>query len=269
MNTNKTAAAIKIVASLILIAVCLWALARSSGGIKFRFPDLSLHRGYTNGDYTEENAYIKDLDIDWTFGDVTVIFSKDGSASAVSEKSDYLYWKKQSDGTLKIEGPKGVFQNFSRSDLTVKLPEGMSMNSVDIEAVSGNIEYSACDARKGSFEAVSGAMDITGSFLEFDLASVSGGITARGSFEKADIETVSGDAELTADSSLCSVDFESVSGDLTLNLPENTGFSLDFESVSGDFSCSQATQKNGNKYVYEGGDVRIDAETVSGDVKIN
>ena len=143
------------------------------------------------------------------------------------------------------------------------------MNSVDIEAVSGNIEYSACDARKGSFEAVSGAMDITGSFLEFDLASVSGGITARGSFKETDIETVSGDAELTADSSLCSVDFESVSGDLTLNLPENTGFSLDFESVSGDFSCSQATQKNGNKYVYEGGDVRIDAETVSGDVKIN
>ena len=87
MNTNKTAAAIKIVASLILIAVCLWALARSSGGIKFRFPDLSLHRGYTNGDDTEENAYIKDLDIDWTFGDVTVIFSKDGSVSAVSEKS--------------------------------------------------------------------------------------------------------------------------------------------------------------------------------------
>ena len=269
MNTNKTAAAIKIVASLILIAVCLWALARSSGGISFNFPVFSSRIGYTEGDYREMNADIRDIEIEWPLGDVTVTFSKDGSFSAVSEKSDCLYWKKQPDGTLKLEGPRGVFLSLPKSALKVELPEGLSLDSIDIEAVSGTVEYLAGDAYKGSFETVSGSLKISGDFHELDLSSVSGGITARGSFKETDIETVSGDAELTADSSLCSVDFESVSGDLTLNLPENTGFSLDFESVSGDFSCSQATQKNGNKYVYEGGDVRIDAETVSGDVKIN
>lgn len=173
--------------------------------------------------------------------------------------------------------------------------QGLELDTLRVSTTSGDITAYECYAQTSAFSSTSGLLNLNG--LESDqveasttsgdiygndlwsnsaaVSSTSGDINfttvdAMGSLE---VRTVSGDIWVWADSStLQKIAAGSTSGDISLSLPlYDMGFTLNFQTVSGGLDVPSETstpsQKNGT-YVYEDGSCEIEAETVSGNLRI-
>lgn len=244
--------------------------------------------GYVNGEYwtdvsyDNESAYtigggeieesISEIYIDWVDDSVTVK-QYNGTAVKVEETAD-----KEIEEGLKLRylvdnGKLTVqFATNGRHDirglnkkLTVLVPVELTLDKLNIESISGNIETQVL-VNEINVDSVSGNVWASNVIQGATVNTVSGKITvAGGSVIQAD--SVSGNIELAL-GNVTTVKATTVSGNIKLVLAESLGFKLTFDTVSGNFNYDLEMKKNGNTYTRLGGDAAITAETTSGNLTI-
>ena len=173
-------------------------------------------------------------------GDVDeLIFERDGNEIIIKVKSP------SSSG---MWGRKDV-----TSDLTVKVPEG---SSLEIATVSADIEVEGVRGEQ-ELQAISGEIDTEVFGSDIQIEAVSGDITVSGDGNDAEseIETVSGD--ITATGLAGDIAAGSVSGELSIE--EGSFERAEFETVNGEIVF--------NAELRDGG--KLEIETVNGDVGVD
>lgn len=244
--------------------------------------------GYTNGEYwtdvsyDNESAYtigggeitksISEIYIDWVCDDVTVK-PYEGTAVKVEETSD-----KELEEGLKlrylVEGGKLTVQYATcgrhnirglNKKLTMSVPVGTTLDKLNIESISGNIETQVL-VNEINVNSVSGNVWASNVIQGATVNTVSGKITvAGGAVIQAD--SVSGNIELAL-GNVTAINAKTVSGGIKLVLPESLGFTLTFKTTSGKFSSALEAAKDGNTYTRLDGSASITAKTTSGNLTI-
>lgn len=156
-----------------------------------------------------------------------------------------------SDASLQITVANRNRRNVDNTELKLMVPKGAS---VDVTAVSADIEISGLDNEKLTASSVSGDVDVSASSGRVSIESVSGDVEFDGHTLRISAESVSGDINLSGISG--NVAATTVSGDMELQ----AGLldSGKFETVSGDMMVTAAISDNG----------KLSAESMSGDVTI-
>ena len=267
---------------------------------------------YTSGD-TEVRDTIRNLDINWTSGKVTVayhtentILLRETAQRSLSEDEKLQWWV---DGdTLRVQFTKpGIRWNMPGKELTVTLPEGITLEEAGIHLTSGDMIIPAMKADKLNLSATSGILDATAEAKNVEADCTSGAIRMKltGETEKVVVGCTSGNVTLDAEkakqaeagstsgqvrvtvaeagsvkagSTSGRVDVElqkfselnigATSGDVTVYLPTEPGFSAKVSTTSGKLSYDLALTKNGDRYVCGDGSAKVEIGTTSGDVRI-
>lgn len=151
--------------------------------------------------------------------------------------------------------------------------------TVEAETVNGRVDVEAPAARRTRAGSVNGdvVLRLGGGFIEAEAVSGDLEIRADGEVERVSAETVSGDVGFAgAPVSGASLSFETHSGDVVVRLPsdvqarlEATTFSGAIESAFGGEprSSSRWTSEQSFRHTVGSGEVRISAESFSGDVR--
>ena len=235
---------------------------------------------YTAGGTTLD-APVRNLDIDWIDGSVTVSCGSQSAVSiaetapkAISPDAALRWWL---DGdTLRIRYAKSGFSPFrgSGKDLEVILPGDVSLKDVRVGIVSGTLAFdgtgaAAPDIGKMVLSGASGRIRASvGSVKEMEISTASGSISLNGNeVQKASVESASGaiDVALNAFGDLR---IDAASGDVALALPSSPGYRAEIETDSGSFESSAALTRKGSAYFCGDGSGTLRVGAVSGDVRL-
>lgn len=235
-----------------------------SNGSVFEYKNDSL---YSAGSAEIPASDIDSISVEWLSGNIDVEYY-DGETISFSEPEqsnrDYKLRYLVADNELKIKYCKSGINSDAKinKNLTIKIPNGLSLDGLDISAVSSNTVVNGLTVNSVDFE------------------TVSGDITANGSFSEIDCEGVSGNIIITDNISPVSVDSSTVSGDFKITVPADiSGFTIDYDTVSGtitggDFNVGGSSgllvtgDKDGSR-VYGDGSAEFDFESVSGNFEIS
>lgn len=218
---------------------------------------------YTAGSGEVSANGITELSVDWISHNVTIEYY-DGNTISFSEPKqsdpDYALRYRVDGNELKIKFCKSGFKasNPKNKELTVRLPQGLILNELEIDCVSADSNIKGISANS------------------FDVDTVSGNINAEGKFNDIDIDGVSADSKIITHAALREFDSDTVSGDCTVFVPADIGgFTINCDTVSGevytnDFKVTSIKQSHGNgTYVYGDGSSEIKVNSVSGDFQID
>lgn len=307
----------------ILSLTCLAALAAILSGCGSRsIFGLGMSTNiYDNADKyiaggAELSQPVDSLDINWISGQVNII-SYSGSTLKFSETANreldadsaMQYWLEN--GTLHIQFSKSGSWDFSNLSKTLELwlpegleissfevdnmsagltVEGLSAQSIEIEAVSGKIELTGCtgaayfeaESTSGdislidcqaqdqvSLESTSGKISglLSGSMSDVSVSAVSGAIELElENVDNIEAENTSGSVSLRLPGMPQDCQIHTVSGRVSLYLPADASFELVAESVSGRFDSQIPMTSQGDRYIAGNGDSRFDVETTSGNI---
>lgn len=218
---------------------------------------------YTAGSGEVSANGITELSVDWISHNITIEYY-DGDTISFSEPKqsdpDYALRYRVDGNELKIKFCKSGFKasNPKNKELTVRLPQGLILNELEIDCVSADSNIKGISANS------------------FDVDTVSGNINAEGKFNDIDIDGVSADSKIITHAALREFDSDTVSGDCTVFVPADIGgFTINCDTVSGevytnDFKITSIKQSHGNgTYVYGDSSSEIKVNSVSGDFQID
>ena len=196
---------------------------------------------YTSGDFSTE-ATVKDLDIDWTSGSVTVshhaqseITVRENCNAELKDREKLQTWLDGS--TLHIRFCKpGVNFNLknAKKNLEILLPEGMELNELDCDCTSADTKFTDIAAESISADLTSGSLQLLGcSAGKFTLDTTSGDITVeqKGKADSLLAETTSGKITVTA-GTVGQLKLRSTSGDSELRLQQGDAVTVNCTSGS-------------------------------------
>ena len=241
---------------------------------------------------------VERVEIQWLSGSVKVAahkenmvrFSEEANLCLTNDNSVH-FWL---DGTtLRIQfcGSGEWDLNGLEKDLTVLLPEELTLKELKINGLSAWMEVDSIQAEELNLNTMSGDVDVTGCTIteSADFDTTSGAVTAEvlGALRELCVNTVSGKASVTAQR-IDTVDMDSTSGALllsvaetpdridmstgsgavTLILPEDTGMTLRFGTVSGKLSSELPCKTDGKDSVFGDGACECSIETTSGNLRI-
>lgn len=273
---NIAAIIISIICGITIIAVvaisCVFGFL--SNGFKNVIDDIPSYISAGAYSYDNESLYtagsgevsangITELSVDWISHNITIEYY-DGDTISFSEPKqsdpDYALRYHVDGNELKIKFCKSGFKasNPKNKELTVRLPQGLILNELEIDCVSADSNIKGISANS------------------FDVDTVSGNINAEGKFNDIDIDGVSADSKIITHAALREFDSDTVSGDCTVFVPADIGgFTINCDTVSGevytnDFKVTSIKQSHGNgTYVYGDGSSEIKVNSVSGDFQID
>ncbi len=156
-----------------------------------------------------------------------------------------------SSSSLQIEVINRNERNVDSTELKLMVPRGAS---VDISAVSADIDVSGLDNEKLTASSVSGDVEVNATSKRVSIESVSGNVEFRGQTQRISAESVSGDIDLSGIAG--EIAATTVSGDMELQA--GIVESAKLETVSGDIVVKGEISGNG----------KLRAESMSGDVVI-
>lgn len=212
-----------------------------------------------NGVYTVEMKDLKELDIDWISGSVTVELTDEDAIrftevadKAIPEKDALRYGV--SGATLRIQAcKKGHVGNLPSKKLTIYLPRSLAddlkeveidtvsaavtagdlkLDELEIDTVSGRVKLENMDLEEAQFDSVSGSVSLLGSRIgSLRTDSVSGDVKVTGKVEKVKSSSVSGDIDLALEDCR-DIRLNTMSGVMTLDL-SSTPRDLNIDSTSG------------------------------------
>lgn len=179
------------------------------------------------------------IEVDVLAADIQILPGEDWSLSYnLSEKEPLKHFGVEQ-GTLYVETSFDPSEHFEHKNwfVTITVPTGTSLDEVELDTLSGNVDVQGFSCDSISLSSTSGnvtAQDITAREVELD--STSGKITAsnvsansleaesisddlrvEGTFGKLELSTTSGDIEATGSISIMGT-LESVSGDIAMSL---------------------------------------------------
>lgn len=239
---------------------------------------------------------------DWDLGDDAQIVTGTASLEADSVKRIRIEWI---DGTVEIRGADQENITFSETNgekecmvyqikgdtlviryskdsiklginittpnkhLTVHVPMDWIAAGIEISAVSSNVTVELPEVQEAKIETVSGNIDIRCErSKEISFTTVSGHARFTGNCEELDCESVSGNCKVALYGSAKEIQMESISGDLEIVLDGQLGFTAQIDSVSGSVRSDFPTSVSNDIHTYGDGSIRIEAETVSGGIRI-
>ena len=281
--------------AVILILLSLFCLCSCKAGDI----DLGIYAPYWNfwkysaaSSFTYSASEITEVDIIWVDGSIEVVSSKESELSVTENSEDLEDDAKMhyliKDGKLIIHYTKALYRenvDSSKKNLRIEIPEGieldidsvnafvkigeMALGEINITNVSGHIEFSNLAASQVKVENVDGcvlAREIVAD--EFDADSVSGSLNiSKISANKVKTQTVSGKTTLGL-AKKSEVDISGVSGEVELYVSDELGATVKFSTVSGKFSSNKPHTTSEKFYTFGLGEIEIDVETVSGNLKI-
>jgi DUF4097 and DUF4098 domain-containing protein YvlB len=140
---------------------------------------------------------------------------------------------------------------------------------IEISAVSSNVTVELPEVQETKIETVSGNIDIRCErSKEISFSTVSGHAGFTGNCEELDCESVSGNCKVALWGNAKEIQMESISGDLEITLDDQFGFTAQLDSVSGRISSDFSANVSDQTHTYGDGSIRIEAETVSGGIRI-
>lgn len=272
---KKTGSAVTRIVIYSLVALLLLGLLGAGIGAGM----LSFHLSFDKGDYNVGSGsvaadQVHSIKVEWVDGDITL---KPGDTDQItftdSGSSRYETVWEQSGDQLTICYTKSSFSvgffSYPEKDLEIIVPMQWYCDELEIETVSGSVYISDLSAQEISVEGVSAKCVMEGCSADsVTCTTVSGDVEYSGSLNTLDCESVSAKCTVTAVNAPSSVDMDCVSGDMILYLPEDTGFSVTTDSLSGSFSSDFNTVSENGRYVYGDGQCKINADAVSGNVRI-
>ncbi len=176
---------------------------------------------YSVGDFTYKGSDINKVNVNWAFGNVTVV-EDDGEELTVSESNNNLTEEQKmryliSNGVLNIQfcksGYNGDFKGVEKK-LTVKIPKGIK---VDIETLSANINLNDANPLDLELESSSGKIEIENVVVQKELSakSSSGQIDiSKIKAESVEVESSSGEIIIKEATAQKNVELESLSGNI-------------------------------------------------------
>lgn len=142
-------------------------------------------------------------------------------------------------------------RNVDSTELKLMMPKGAT---IDVSAVSADIDISGLDNEKLTANSVSGDVDVKAASRRVTVETVSGDLEFSGDTSRISAETVSGDMNLSGIAG--EIEATTVSGDMELQA--GLVDSVKLETVSGDVTAFAEVSGNG----------KLSAESMSGDVTI-
>lgn len=245
---------------------------------------------YQIGDFSADAGSVREIEIEWLYGDVRVE-SYDGDSISVSEdagldEDDMLRYRIH-DGKISIKYRKSGFYYGSREkDLVVMVPNdadldelkvsagvgeltaaGLSVGQLELEMVSGNAVLERINASKLSTEFVSGEISVAGSsFEEAKLSCVSGEIDFSGIADEMEFECVSGKMSAAFEVTPSAIEIDAVNCDAEIFLPEGSGVAASTDGISSRVSIYGV--EAGSEYTYGDGYTRLKVDSVNSDVTV-
>ena len=233
---------------------------------------------YTAGDAVIEGT-VKNLDIDWTGGSISFEYHE-GDKVEISEKTSKslsedkkMRWWLDGD-TLRIQFAKdgSTFSSFGfdeEKELTVKLPESISLSDVSIDTATGDVQIPSLQAQKVTLDVSTGdiMLGLSGA-EELKVSSATGDVEATlNKVRSAEIENASGDVDLSAPG-LEKLDIDVTTGDVTVALSEKPGFTVYVDTVTGSFDYDIPLVRDGENYVCGDGSGSVKIDTTTGDIML-
>lgn len=219
---------------------------------------------------------VKNLEIDWTSGSVTIHRAEVDTISFAEtpglDENQKMIWKLQGN-TLVINNSRyRVVIGISKSkDLIITVPMDWNCGELEIDTVSAHITVDSLTAQDVAVSAVDGKCDFTGTCAidDLNIETVNGDVLYKGTLKKLEYEGVNADFRGTFTAAPSKLNLNSVDGDIEVRLPDDTGFTAVLDTVSGNFTSRFPTTNSGNRYVYGDGSCVIEIDSVSGDLTIN
>ena len=275
MKTDSMAKTVTVICSALVIAAVASGVHHIVSFAGYNYDDADK---YTVGDAVITDS-VKNLDIDWTSGNINFEYHDEDtveisekSRKKLSEDKKMRWWF--DDGNLRIRFAKKGISFFSwgfdqNKELTVKLPEGISLEDVNIDSTSGDVNIPSLQAQMLTLDVVSGdiRLNLSGAG-ELKMSSVSGNVEATLDIvSSAEIDTTSGDVKLSAPG-LEKLDIDVTTGDVTAALSGKPGFTAHLDTVTGKINYDLPLIKESGAYVCGDGSGNVKIDTTTGDINL-
>ncbi len=278
MNRIKRLFPIMLIVMLITAVACALAACGDLYNYNHTYDNESLYTVASSG--RAGISEIRDIDVDWYNGTITVICGEAGSLVTFSEFAEgeepsrdttmhYLV-----DGTtLRIKYAKSGTLSVGKlvKHLTVTVPSDMYLGEIDIDGTSADISVMGISAREIEVDNVSGLVNLKCSANDVNVDTVSGNLYLECNADRVEADSVSGNVTVTCKSSPSRMFIDSTSGDVLLRLPGDLGFSLEYSTTSGLFKnafSADTVQRGEDSFVYLNGVCDYKIDTTSGDLII-
>ena len=288
-----------IAAALILLVVAVPVLDGITGG--WRLPLLGIHldsEGTPGSSYdpttleepverthTFDAASVHDFAIEWHGGTVEI---RRGAVDEVVVREEipagsYIMDPTRAtadivhEGVLQIDDrlPDDGGDTYPASHLTIELPEETSktLGSISVESVIADIAIKNVTCEEAEIDSASSACTLSGFTAgAVSIDTVHGSVTVNGAVTSAlEIDTVSGKQNIHLVGTLPgSILLDSVGANVTLELPEDAGFTVKAATISGDVSSDRTidTVRDDGTYVYGNGATAVTFNSVAGSLSV-
>ena len=261
----------------VLSAVC--AVILLAAGL--RLLPIAYAEKYSVGD-TEITAAVRNLEIDWSSGKVNIAYD-DGSTVRISEKTEgvisedmRMRWRLEGD-TLRIEYRKPGFHLFSllphEKELTVILPQSLTLGQASISTASADISIPALRADSLELKAASGAVRAAVEARTLKAKASSGDLELRvmNEAEVISLKTASGKITLEAPLGCGQAVLSAASGEIHADVKQAKEFSAESASgkihaVIGAVKMAKIESASGSVTVEASAIGEMDIRTASGEV---
>lgn len=207
------------------------------------------------GEGTAEASLVKNLDIDWAAGSITII-SADTDTISFSEAytngtAEVMVFEVRGD-TLHLEYTKtsmwigGV--SLPSKDLTVTVPRDWVCGELEIDGAALDVEIR---------DLTVGTLDIDGADCE---------VTLRGAVDTVECDGAACSLDLNCTNRPRSIDLDGAACALDLTLPEDCGFRLEMNGLDCDFTSSLPCTQSGGVTIYGDGYTGITADGIACDI---
>ncbi len=285
----RTNAIIRIVLFSIAIFVLLGILGLGLGATTFMavFDESRSSSEITNtpdqaepASYIADASHIRELEIEWAAGSITIVPNGDLSDIRISETelSDEKYKMvcNQSGDSLTIQFCKesfrfpsfGISTDISK-DLLIQVPSDWVCDSLEIDAASADLKITGLTIRELDFDGASGVCELSDCIVgTMDIDAASGNVSFSGSLDFLDFDGASADCVLLLTNHPERIDLDGMSGDLDITLPADCGFTAKIDGLSSGFTSDFETVLRNGCHIHGDGACRIDIDAMSGNVVI-
>jgi len=200
------------------------------------------------------------VSIDWISGGVMIKtdstdelkVSEQSVAATERDTEQRVYFDGE---TLFVKAaPSGAsIEDIPKKTLTVTLPEGVRVGTVEISAVDADVSLGEISADAVVTDTVSGCFYLIGAEI----------------YDRIEYSTVSGSCAIVPAAAPANIDVHSVSGGTDIKMPNDSGFRLEFTSVSGELINGYDGEASDDGELTVGdGRTLIGVDTVSGNLFI-
>lgn len=209
------------------------------------------------------NDSLKNIDISWVKGDVTIAPTTEYSGVTIFEKttekfeSEFLCHVYRDKNFLNVKycGSNLSLPKNLDKDLIIYVPTTVTLDEISIDCVSASVSIGEINCKSIEINNVSGSVSIN-----------------KVNTEEIEYEGVSGSFTSVINESTKEVSVDQVSGSTIISVPSSiAGFNVDFDTTSGSFSSDFETIKKENNYYYDNGNkdqIHIDFDSVSGSLSV-